>query len=79
LLFAFGAIFPVVPYFFFSGWTAVFVSLAVSGAALGGIGAATSMFTGRNVVFSATRQLSVGYVAAAITFGIGHLVGVSLN
>jgi len=79
LLFAFGAIFPVVPYFFFSGWTAVFVSLSVSGATLGGIGAATSLFTGRNVVFSATRQLSVGYVAAAITFGIGHLVGVSLN
>lgn len=78
-LFAFGAIFPVAPYFFLGGWTAAIASLALSGVALAAIGAGTSLFTGRGVVFSAGRQLAIGYLAAAITFGIGHAVGVSLG
>lgn len=79
LLFAFGAIFPVAPYFVLGGWTAAVASLLLSGAVLAAIGAGTSLFTGRSVAFSAFRQLSIGYVAAAITFGIGRLVGVSLS
>jgi VIT1/CCC1 family predicted Fe2+/Mn2+ transporter len=78
-LFAVGAIFPVAPFFVLSGMTAVLASLALSGLALATIGAGTSLFTGRSVAFSATRQLLVGYVAAAATFGIGRLVGVSLS
>jgi VIT1/CCC1 family predicted Fe2+/Mn2+ transporter len=31
------------------------------------------------VVFSASRQLLIGYAAAAITFVIGRLVGASLT
>jgi VIT1/CCC1 family predicted Fe2+/Mn2+ transporter len=79
LLFAVGAIFPVAPFFFLSGPQAVVASLAVSGLALAAVGAATSLFTGRNLVFSATRQLVIGYGAAAITFAVGRLVGVSLS
>lgn len=78
-LFAAGAIFPVAPYFLFTGWSAAVASLILSGLALAAIGAGTSLFTGRNVLFSAARQLLIGYVAAAITFGIGHVVGVSLG
>lgn len=78
-LFAFGAIFPVAPYFFLGGWPAAIASLALSGVVLAAIGAGTSLFTGRGVLFSAGRQLAIGYLAAAITFGIGHAVGVSLG
>jgi len=78
-LFSAGAIFPVVPYFILDGGAAALTSLALSGLALAAIGAGTSLFTGRNVLFSAGRQVLIGYAAAAITFGIGRIVGVSLS
>jgi VIT1/CCC1 family predicted Fe2+/Mn2+ transporter len=77
-LFAFGAIFPVAPYVFLSGGPALTASLALSGVVLAGIGAGTSMFTGRGLAFSAGRQIAIGYLAAAVTFGIGRLMGVAL-
>jgi VIT1/CCC1 family predicted Fe2+/Mn2+ transporter len=61
------------------GAAALGASLALSGVALATIGAGTSLFTGRSVAFSAARQLAVGYIAAAVTFGIGRLVGVTLS
>ena len=78
-LFSVGAIFPVLPFFFLSGLPAVAASLGLAGLALAVIGVATSIFTGRSAAFSALRQLVIGYGAAAITFGIGKLVGVSLG
>lgn len=79
LLFAFGAIFPILPYFLADGWRAVAGSAILSGMALFGIGAATALVTGRGVAFSGLRQLGVGYGAAAVTFAIGHLAGVTLG
>jgi VIT1/CCC1 family predicted Fe2+/Mn2+ transporter len=79
VLFALGAIFPVAPFFFLSGLAAISVSLALSGLALVTIGAATSLFTGRGVLFSAGRQLGIGYAAALITYGIGRFAGVALG
>lgn len=78
LLFSFGAIFPVAPYFLLGGPAALLASLGLSGLALAGIGAGTSLFTGRGALFSALRQLAIGFAAACVTYGIGHLVGVSL-
>ncbi len=78
-LFAFGAFFPVIPFAFASSWTAVIVSLALSGAVLAAIGAVTSRFTGRGVLVSAGRQLGIGYLAALVTFGLGRLIGVSIG
>jgi VIT1/CCC1 family predicted Fe2+/Mn2+ transporter len=78
-LFSIGAIFPVIPFLFTSGDLAVVISVALSGLALMTIGGATSFFTGRSLAFSAGRQLLIGYVAAAITFGVGRLIGVSLS
>jgi VIT1/CCC1 family predicted Fe2+/Mn2+ transporter len=79
LLFATGAIFPVAPFFFLHGQTAVIAALALSGAALAAIGAGTSLFTGRGALFSAGRQLLIGFAAAGVTFAVGKLVGVSLS
>ena len=76
LLFAFGAIFPVAPFFLLQGIAAVVASLGVSGIALFAIGAATSLFTGRGILYSGIRQLLIGYVAAAFTFGVGRIIGV---
>lgn len=79
LLFAVGAIFPIAPYFLLSGLPAIVASLMLSGLALVTIGAGTSLFTGRGVLFSAARQLLIGYLAAGVTFVIGRIVGVSLS
>ena len=78
-LFTVGAIFPVIPFLFTGGTLAVAISVALSGLALMTIGGATSVFTGRSLVFSAGRQLLIGYAAAAITYGVGRLIGVSLS
>jgi len=40
---------------------------------------APSLFTGRSVAFSAFRQLVIGYAAAAITYAIGMLAGVTIG
>jgi VIT1/CCC1 family predicted Fe2+/Mn2+ transporter len=79
LLFSVGAIFPVAPFLFLGGSTAVIASLVASGVALAAIGAGTSLFTGRSVAFSALRQLLIGYAAGAITYAIGMLAGVTLG
>ncbi len=40
------------------------------------VGAALSHFTGRSWLFSASRQLLISSIAAAVTYGVGHLVGI---
>jgi vacuolar iron transporter family protein len=79
LLFSLGAVFPVLPFLFLSGATAILASLVSGGVALAAIGAGTSLFTGRGLVFSAIRQLLIGYAAAGITYAIGLIAGVSLS
>jgi VIT1/CCC1 family predicted Fe2+/Mn2+ transporter len=78
LLFAVGAIIPVIPFLFLEGGAAVGVSIAVSAVALLGIGAAITLMTGRNVWFSGGRMVAFGLGAAALTFAIGRLIGVSV-
>ncbi|HVI88949.1 MAG TPA: demethoxyubiquinone hydroxylase family protein [Dongiaceae bacterium] len=78
-LFSLGAIFPVLPLFWLDGEIAQVASLASSGVALALIGAGTSLFTGRSLAFSALRQLGTGFLAAAVTYGIGRLCGVALG
>ena len=79
LLFAFGAIFPVLPYLFATGATAIVASLVVSSIALFGIGAAITLFTGRPVWISGGRQTVLGLGAAGLTFGLGSLLGTALG
>jgi vacuolar iron transporter family protein len=79
LLFAVGAIFPVIPFFVLHGTTAVIASLLLSGVALALIGAGTSLFTGRSALFSGIRQLLIGYAAAGVTYGLGMVAGATLG
>jgi VIT1/CCC1 family predicted Fe2+/Mn2+ transporter len=78
-LFAAGAIFPVAPYFFWSGTQALLGSLIASGSALFVTGSGTSLFTGRGWFFSGARQLVVGFAAAVVTFMIGRVIGVAVG
>lgn len=78
-LFAFGAFFPILPYLIWSGTTALLLSLVVSAVGLFIIGTAITLMTGRSVWFSGTRQVLVGIAAAALTYGIGKLIGVSVG
>ena len=75
LLFAVGAILPVAPFIFMQGYPAVFVSIGLSVIGLFLLGAAITLFTGRGVLFSGFRMVIFGLLAAAVTFGIGHLIG----
>jgi vacuolar iron transporter family protein len=79
LLFALGAVFPVAPFTFLTGTTAVVVSLLLSSAGLFVIGAAITLFTGRSVFSSGMRQVLFGLGAAAVTFGVGRLIGVTVT
>ncbi|MDD4890988.1 MAG: VIT1/CCC1 transporter family protein, partial [Phycisphaerae bacterium] len=53
--------------------------LSVSTVALFGIGAAITLFTGRAAWWSGLRMVIFGLAAAAITFGIGRLIGVTIG
>jgi VIT1/CCC1 family predicted Fe2+/Mn2+ transporter len=79
LLFALGAIVPVWPFFFLHGTSAILASIAAGAAGLFLIGATISIFTGRSALFSGARQLSLGLMAAGVTFAIGRIVGVAIG
>jgi VIT1/CCC1 family predicted Fe2+/Mn2+ transporter len=78
-LFACGAIVPVVPFLWLAEPSAIATSVGASALALGTIGALTSLFNGRSPAFSAARQVVFGCIAAAITFGVGRMLGVTLS
>ena len=79
VLFGIGAIIPVWPFIFMQGYVAIGASVASSAVGLFLIGAAITLFTGRSVWFSGFRQVLFGLSAAAVTYGIGRLIGVSIT
>ena len=78
-LFALGAIIPVFPFFFGSGFTAIVVSLVLSVFGLFGIGAGVSLTTGTSLWKSGARQIILGLLAAGIIFGLGRLIGTAVR
>ncbi|HWI56742.1 MAG TPA: VIT1/CCC1 family protein [Bacillota bacterium] len=78
-LFAVGGILPVLPYLFWHGTAGIIASALASAFGLFVIGAFITLMTGRNPVVSGLRQILFGLMAAAVTFGIGRLIGVSLG
>ena len=78
-LFAAGAVFPVIPFFWVQGRLAIAFSALASATVLAGVGMLTSLFNGRTAWYSAVRQLIFGCIAAAITFGIGAALGTTLS
>ncbi len=78
-LFAAGGIVPVIPFIFAAGLTATFWSAGLSAVALFIIGAGITLVTGRAVWWSGLRMVIFGLMAAAITYGVGRMIGVSLQ
>ena len=77
LTFSVGAIIPLIPWFFAEGTTAVVLSAVFSGAALFAAGAIITRYTGRSILFSGTRMLLIGAAAAAVTYFLGKIIGIS--
>lgn len=78
-LFSAGAIVPIAPFIWLQGATGIIASVVASAIALCAVGLLTSLFNGRSPWFSAARQALFGCAAAAVTYGIGTLLGVSLS
>ena len=77
-MFAIGALVPIIPLLFASGTTAIAASALVSAASLFGVGALITVITGQPAIRAGARQLAIGVAAAAITYGLGRLVGAAL-
>lgn len=75
--FIIGAIIPLVPYLANLGELSFYLSAALSAAALLAVGAMVAVGSGRNPAWGAARMLLVGSLAAAVTFGIGRVVGIA--
>lgn len=79
LLFALGALIPVAPYMFLTGTAGIAASALFSTLGLFFLGAAITLMTGRSAIFSGLRQVLFGLAAAAITFGVGRVIGINLG
>jgi VIT1/CCC1 family predicted Fe2+/Mn2+ transporter len=79
VLFSIGALFPLLPFVWLKGVPGIALSVGLSAFALAAIGVVTSLFNGRNPAYSAARQVVIGCAAAAVTYGVGALMGVSLS
>ncbi|GBC86926.1 hypothetical protein HRbin12_00926 [bacterium HR12] len=77
--FATGAIVPVLPYLFTEGPAAFWAAVLAAAVALFAVGAGVGLLTGRSFVRGGLRQLFIGALAAAATFGIGRAIGVTVT
>ncbi len=77
-MFGGGAVIPLIPFAVFAGTGAILASAILSGAALFGVGALITLITGQPALRAGLRQLAIGAAAAAVTFGVGRLLGVAL-
>ncbi len=75
VLFALGALVPILPFFVAEGMTAVAASIVIAAVALFVVGAAITVVTGSSVLRTGGRQVLLGLFAAAVTYGLGALVG----
>jgi len=75
--FAVGALLPLLPYL--AGLDNLWPALGVGGAGLFAAGAVVARLTSRPWWRGGLRQLALGAMAAAATYGIGALIGVGLS
>jgi len=77
--FCLGAVIPVIPYLFGGGTVIFMTSFGISLVALFVVGALVSLLTGRSLLFSGFRQVGLGAAAAAVTYLVGRVIGVSVG
>lgn len=76
--FAFGAVLPLLPFFFLSYPYNLMTSIGITGVSLFVIGLGLSLFTNRSAFKSGFRMLAIGTIAGALTYFIGTIMGISL-
>ncbi|MFI9721886.1 VIT1/CCC1 transporter family protein [Streptomyces sp. NPDC052396] len=79
LTFALGALVVILPYLITSGTAAFAAAVSLFVLALATVGAGIGVLNGRPPLRSAARQVLVGALAAAVTFGVGRLIGTSVS
>jgi VIT1/CCC1 family predicted Fe2+/Mn2+ transporter len=79
LAFAAGAFVVVLPYLIGGGAAALVAAIILFALALFAVGAGIGVLNGRSAWRSGLRQVVVGGLAAAVTFGIGHLIGTRVS
>ena len=79
LAFALGAFVVVLPYLITGGTTALLAAIGLTVLALFAVGAGIGVLNGRSALRSGVRQLIAGGLAAAVTFGVGHLIGTAVS
>jgi vacuolar iron transporter family protein len=75
VMFAIGAFIPLLPWLLTSGTRATLWSVVLGAVSAFAVGAALAYFTGRSWLWSASRQLLISGIAAAVTYSVGHLIG----
>lgn len=78
LAFALGAFVVVLPYLI-GGGAALLAAIGLAVLALFAVGAGIGVLNGRSALRSGARQILAGGLAAAITFGAGHLIGTAVS
>ncbi len=74
-MFSVGAAIPLLPFVLLDGTRALVASAALAAVVLGSVGALIGVLAGTSAWRSAARMLALGALAAAVTFGVGRLVG----
>jgi VIT1/CCC1 family predicted Fe2+/Mn2+ transporter len=74
-----GALVPILPYVVGVEDGAVVISAVLSATALALVGGLIALLSGRSVAWGGLRMLLAGGAAAAVTFGVGRLIGVSVT
>lgn len=75
ILFAVGALIPLLPFLFLNNYYPVLFSLGMGTLGLFLMGAIITFYTGKNFWYSGFRQVLFGLLAAGIVYGIGRLIG----
>jgi VIT1/CCC1 family predicted Fe2+/Mn2+ transporter len=79
LSFAVGALVVVIPYLIGSGTAALLTAIGLALAAMFGVGATIGALNGRSAIRMGLRQMLTGALAAAVTYGVGHLIGARVS
>ena len=73
--FSLGAVVPLLPWLFTQSGNQLVISSVLTAVAAGVVGGAIGWMTRNGIVRWALRQIAIAALAAAVTYGIGNLVG----
>lgn len=78
-LFALGSLVPLAPWLWMNGSSAVAVSIILTSLASLFVGGFVAYSSGKSLSYGAIRQLLIVVASALVTYGIGHLFGVTVG